>query len=300
MKIFITGGLGFVGRHLSTALLEDGHQVTGVGRSSNPAGMIEHPSFTYLVADTTQPGKWQTGVADHDIVINLTGKSIFTYWTQKAKKQIYDSRILTTRNLADSLAGAGDTLFFNTSAIGYYGDRGEDVLTEDEPQGDDFLAGVCRDWEREALKAQTDKVRVVLTRFGIVLDRGGGAMASMIPAFKFFLGGRLGSGRQWFPWIHLDDVISAYQFVIAHPEITGPVNWCAPQPVRNQELTEILARKVNRPVMLPTPTFVIKAVLGEFGEALICSQRGCPAVLQDAGFHFQYGDIDSALDEIVG
>jgi hypothetical protein len=300
MKIFITGGLGFVGRHLSTALLEDGHQVTGVGRSSNPAGMIEHPSFTYLVADTTQPGKWQAGVADHDIVINLTGKSIFTYWTQKAKKQIYDSRILTTRHLAESLAGAGDTLFFSTSAIGYYGDRGEDVLTEDEPQGDDFLAGVCRDWEREALKAQTDKVRVVLTRFGIVLDRGGGAMASMIPAFKFFLGGRLGSGRQWFPWIHLDDVISAYQFVIAHPEITGPVNWCAPQPVRNQELTEILARKVNRPVMLPTPTFVIKTVLGEFGEALICSQRGCPAVLQDAGFHFQYGDIDSALDEIVG
>ena len=300
MKIFITGGLGFVGRHLSTALLEDGHQVTGVGRSLNPAGMIEHPSFTYLAADTTQPGKWQAGVAGHDIVINLTGKSIFTYWTQKAKKQIYDSRILTTRNLADSLAGVGDTLFFSTSAIGYYGDRGEDVLTEDEPQGDDFLAGVCRDWEREALKAQTDKVRVVLTRFGIVLDRGGGAMASMIPAFKLFLGGRLGSGRQWFPWIHLDDVISAYRFAIAHPEITGPVNWCAPQPVRNQELTETLARKINRPVMLPTPTFVIKTVLGEFGEALICSQRGCPAALQDAGFHFQYGDIDSALDEIVG
>ncbi len=300
MKIFITGGLGFVGRHLSTALLEDGHQVTGVGRSSNPSGMIEHPSFTYLAADTTQPGKWQDWVADHDIVINLTGKSIFTYWTQKAKKQIYDSRILTTRNLADSLAGAGDTLFFSTSAIGYYGDRGEDVLTEDEPQGDDFLAGVCGDWEREALKAQTDKVRVVLTRFGIVLDRGGGAMASMIPAFKLFLGGRLGSGRQWFPWIHLNDVISAYRFAIAHPEVAGPVNWCAPQPVRNQELTETLARKINRPVMLPTPTFVIKTVLGEFGEALICSQRGCPAALQDAGFQFQYGDIGSALDEIVG
>ena len=299
MKIFITGGLGFVGRHLSTALLDDGHQVTGVGRSSNPGAMIEHPSFTYLAADTTQPGKWQAGVADHDIVINLTGKSIFTYWTQKAKKEIYDSRILTTRNLADSLAGAEDTLFFSTSAIGYYGDRGDDVLTEDESQGDDFLAGVCGDWEREALKAQTDKVRVVLTRFGIVLDRGGGAMASMLPAFKLFLGGRLGSGRQWFPWIHLHDVISAYRFAIAHPEIVGPANWCAPQPVRNRDLTETLAQKVNRPVMLPTPTFVMKTVLGKFGEALICSQRGRPAVLQDAGFQFQYSDIDSALDEIV-
>jgi hypothetical protein len=125
-------------------------------------------------------------------------------------------------------------------------------------------------------------------------------MASMIPAFKLFLGGRLGSGRQWFPWIHLHDLISAYRFAINHPEIAGPANWCAPQPVRNRDLTETLARKLNRPVMLPTPAFVIKTVLGEFGEALICSQRGCPAVLQDAGFHFQYSDIDSALDEIVG
>jgi uncharacterized protein len=300
MKTFITGGLGFVGRHLSTALLDDGHQVTGVGRSRNPAAMIEHPSFTYLAADTTQPGDWQAGVADHDVVINLAGKSIFTYWTQKVKKQIYDSRILTTRNLADSLAGAGDTLFFSTSAVGFYGDRGEDVLTESEPPGDDFLAVVGRDWEGEALKAQSDKVRVVLTRFGIVLARGGGAMASMIPAFKLFLGGRLGSGRQWFPWIHLHDVISAYRFAIDHPEIAGPANWCAPQPVRNRDLTETLARKTNRPVMLPTPAFVIKTVLGELGEALICSQRARPAVLQDAGFHFQYGDIDSALDEIVG
>ncbi len=300
MKIFITGGLGFVGRHLSTALLDDGHQVTGVGRSSNPRTMIDHPSFTYLAADTKQPGKWQNGVADHDIVINLTGKSIFTYWTEKVKKELYDSRILTTRNLADSLAGAGDTVFFSTSAIGYYGDRGEDELTESEPPGEDFLAVVCRNWEAEALKAQTEKVRVVLTRFGIVLDRSGGAMASMVPAFKFFLGGRLGSGRQWFPWIHLHDVIAAYRFAINHPEISGPANWCAPQPVRNQEMTETLARKMNRPVMLPTPAFVIKTVLGEFGEALICSQRGIPAALLDNGFNFQYNDIDSALDEIVG
>jgi hypothetical protein len=300
MKIFITGGLGFVGRHLSTALLEDGHHITAVGRSRKPATMIVDPAFDYLSADTTKPGDWQNKVAEHDIVINLAGKSIFTYWTGKVKEQIYNSRILTTRNLADSLAGnEKKTLFFSTSAVGYYGDRGEDLLTEDEPPGDDFLARIGRDWEQEALKAQTDNIRVVLTRFGIVLGRGGGAMASMVPAFKLFLGGRLGSGRQWFPWIHLHDLIAAYRFAIDHPEITGPANWCAPQSVRNQELTEILARKLNRPVMLPTPAFVMKTVLGELGAALICSQRAQPAVLLNAGFQFTYGEIDSALAQIV-
>ncbi len=299
MKIFITGGLGFVGRHLSSVLLKDGHQVTAVGRSPNPSAMIEHPSFDYLAADTTKPGDWQTGVANHDIVINLAGKSIFTYWTKKVKQQLYDSRILTTRNVVDSLAGAGDTLFLSASAIGYYGERGEDVLCEDEPPGNDFLAKVSKNWEEEALKAQSDHIRVVLMRFGIVLAHGGGAMASMIPAFKLFLGGRLGSGQQWFPWIHLEDLIAAFQFTINHPEISGPVNWCAPNPTRNRDLTQTLARKLNRPVMLPTPAFVIKTALGEFGEALICSQRARPAVLQNAGFHFQYDEIGKALDEII-
>lgn len=299
MKIFITGVLGFVGRHLATALLNDGHQVTGVSRSRAPAEMIKLPSFTYLTADTTQPGTWQTTISDHDIVINLTGKSIFTLWTKKVKKEIYDSRILTTRNIADSLAGAENIIFFSASAIGYYGERGDDVLTEAEPPGRDFLATVCRDWEQEALKVQSDSIRVVLTRLGIVLGRDGGAMASMIPSFKLFLGGRIGSGQQWFPWIHLHDLIAAYRFVINHPNIAGPVNWCAPTPVRNRDLTQTLAAKLNRPVMLPTPAFIIKTILGEFGEALICSQRGQPAVLLESGFQFTYGEIERALDEIV-
>jgi len=299
MNIFITGGLGFVGSHLSSALLKDSHQITAVGRSKKPDAMIKHPAFKYLIADTTKPGDWQETVADHDIVINLTGKSIFTLWTQKVKKEIYDSRILTTRNVADSLEGAGKTIFFSTSAIGYYGDRGEDVLTEGEPAGDDFLAGVCRDWEREALKAQTETIRVVLTRFGIVLHRDGGAMASMIPAFNLLLGGRLGGGSQWFPWIYLHDLIAAYRFAIGHPEVSGPANWCAPHPARNRDLTKSLAQKLGRPAMLTMPRFVIKTVLGEFGEALICSQRAQPGVLQKAGFNFEYGEIGSALNEIV-
>ena len=262
MKIFITGGLGFVGRQLSQALLEDGHQVTGVGRSANPTKMIEHSSFSYLVADTTEAGGWQERVADYDIVINLAGKSIFTLWTKRVKKEIYDSRILTTRNLADSLNGASHTIFFSTSAVGYYGDRGEDILSEEEPVGNDFLAGVCADWEKEALRARQEQVRVVINRFGIVLDRGGGAMASMVPAFKFFLGGRLGSGRQWFPWIHMGDLIGAYRFAIAQTDLTGPVNWCAAHPVRNQQLTKSLARKLNRPAIFPAPAPLVRNISG--------------------------------------
>jgi len=300
MKIFITGSLGFVGSHLTRALLNDGHEITGVGRRPNPPTLFDHPHFTYLVADTTVSGDWQDQVADHDAVINLAGKSIFTLWTEKVKKQLYESRVLTTRNLADSLQGASKTLFFSTSALGYYGDRGEDILTESEPPGDDFLAHVCKDWEAAALEAESDRVRVVLTRFGIVMHRDGGAMASMLPAFKFFVGGRLGSGEQWFPWIHLQDLINAYRFGLVHDELSGPLNWCAPEPVRNRELTEKVAAKLKRPAIFTTPKFVIKTFLGEFGQALICSQRGRPQKLLEAGFKFSHPDLDSALEEIVG
>lgn len=299
MRIFITGGLGFVGRHLSNALLDDGHRVTAVGRSRAPSKPIDHPSFSYVTADTTKSGNWQILVPQNDVVINLAGKSIFTLWTEKVKKELYDSRILTTRNLVQSLENNSDTLFFSTSAAGYYGDRGEDVLEENEPVGDDFLAHLAKDWEHEAQQAQSEKIRVVLTRFGIVLDRDGGAMASMIPAFKSFLGGRLGSGAQWVPWIHIQDLIGAYRYVMEHGDIAGPVNWCAPQPVRNRELTASLAEKLHRPVMLPTPALVVKTVLGEFGKALLCSQRAVPSVLLKNDFQFNYPSIAEALAEIT-
>ncbi len=298
-KICIAGGLGFVGRHLSLALLNDGHQVTAVGRTKNPSNMINHPSFSYEVADTTRKGQWQDKLPFFDTVINLVGKSIFTYWTEKVKKEIYDSRILTTRNLVDALKGEKNKTLLSTSAVGYYGDRGEDILTEKEPPGDDFLARVGKDWEAEALRGESYGVRVVVTRFGIVLHRDGGAMAVMIPAFKSFLGGRLGSGRQWFSWIHLHDQMNAFRFVLSHDEISGPVNFCAPQPVRNRELTEALAEKLNRPAAMPAPAFVVKTVMGDFGAALLCSQRMKPAVLEKAGFSFTFPGIDSALDEIV-
>jgi uncharacterized protein (TIGR01777 family) len=298
MNYFITGGLGFVGRHLSNFLLERGNRVTAVGLSKNPES-IDHPDFRYISADLAREGSWQQELGDQDVIVNLAGKSIFKRWTDKYKQQIYDSRILATRNLVDALPSGSQTVFCSTSAVGYYGSRGDELLTEKAPPGDDFLARVGKDWEREALEAQAKGVRVVLTRFGIVLDKDGGAMAKMIPAFRCFLGGPLGNGEQWFPWIHMHDLLSAYQFVVEHPDAGGAVNFCAPQPVRNKELASKLGDALNRPAFMPAPAFMIKLLLGEFGESLLNSQRAVPDKLENLGFQFKYADMNSALREIV-
>jgi len=298
MNVFITGGLGFVGRNLSNFLLQKGNRVTAVGLSKNP-DLIDHPDFRYISADTTQTGAWQQELGDQQVIINLAGKSIFKRWTDRYKKQIMDSRILTTRNLVDALPAGPQTAFCSTSAVGYYGSRGDETLTEEAPPGDNFLAEVGKRWEQEALQANARGIRVVLTRFGIVLDRDGGAMEKMIPAFRFFLGGPLGNGEQWFPWIHMHDLLSAYQFVIENSEIGGAVNFCAPQPVRNRELAAKLGTAINRPAFMPAPAFVIKLLLGEFGETLLNSQRAVPDKLEKFGFKFKYADMDSALSEIV-
>ena len=298
MKIFITGGLGFVGRHVSRAFLQAGHQVTAVGRSRQPE-MIDHPNFDYLAADTTQPGDWQRAVGEHQAVVNLAGRSIFTLWTERAKKEMVDSRVLTTRHLVEAIGPGGPTLLCSTSAVGYYGDRGEDHLTEAAAPGDDFLAALSLEWEAEALKAEARGVRVVLTRFGIVLERGGGAMAMMIPAFRLYLAGPLGSGQQWFPWIHMQDLTAAFQFVVDHEKLSGAFNFCAPEPVRNQRLTRTLADQLDRPAFLWAPSLMVKMVLGEFGQVLLHSQRVTPARLTEAGFTFQYPTIDTALTQIV-
>lgn len=298
MNYFITGGLGFVGRNLSSFFLEKKHRVTAVGLRENPE-LIDHPDFRYISADTTKEGDWQQELGDQQVVVNLAGQSIFKRWTDKYKQQIYDSRILTTRNLVAALPAGSQIVFCSTSAVGYYGSRSDDVLTEEAPPGDDFLAKVGKDWEQEALQAQSKDIRVVLTRYGIVLDRDGGAMEKMIPAFRFCLGGPLGNGEQWFPWIHMHDLLNAYQFVIDQPEIGGAVNFCAPQPVRNKELAAKLGAALSRPALMPAPAFMIKLLLGEFGETLLNSQRAVPDRLQKLGFEFKYPDMDSALREIV-
>jgi len=298
MNIFITGGLGFVGSHLTNVLLEMGHRVTAIGL--RPAQkLIDHQQFRYLSADTSKEGVWQETLADVDAVFNLAGKTIFNRWNESYKQLIYDSRILTTRNLVAALPKDKKITLISTSATGYYGNRGDDLLTEGEPHGDDFLARVSKDWETEALKAKEKGIRVVAARFGIVLGKSGGAIEKMIPAFRLGLGGALGSGMQWFPWIHMDDLLSAFTFILENQDVEGPVNFCAPNPVRNRDLAKTVGRVLNRPAVLPAPAFMIRLILGEFGNALLYSQRAIPEKLLRYGFRFKYPEIADAVRDIV-
>jgi uncharacterized protein len=294
MKIFITGGSGFVGRNLSFYLLEKGHSVIAVGTSS-AHHVIRHDNFHYISADTTIKGGWQNTLKDIDAAINLAGKNIFKRWSDNYKDQIYTSRILTTRNLVEAITDQKDIILCSTSAVGYYGDRADDVLKEDALPGNDFAAKVCRDWEKEAFQAETKGIRVAAMRFGVVLGKNGGALAKMVPAFKFFAGGPLGSGLQWFPWIHMDDLIAAIIFILENPDVKGPINFCSPNPVRNRDFAGALGQVLNRPSVMRAPSFMIRLIMGEMGKSLMNSQRAIPDKLLKHGFKFQYPEINNAL-----
>jgi uncharacterized protein (TIGR01777 family) len=294
MKILITGSSGFVGRHLAGALLEDGHDIIGLGYRHKS---IEHERFTFIQADTTQPGDWQKAATGVNAVINLAGVNIFNRWTEKYKQAIYDSRILTTRNLVAALPSNGHCVFLSTSAAGYYGDRGDRLLNEESPAGDDFLAKVCVDWEKEAFAAKKKGARVVVARFGVVLDQAGGALAKMLPPFRLGLGGKIGSGRQWFPWIQLSDLIAATRFALKADKLQGPVNFCAPQTVRNSQFTKALGKTLHRPTFFTVPAIALRLVAGELGSLVLYSQRTTPGKLLSGGFIFQYPDIHSALQK---
>lgn len=296
MKIFMTGSSGFVGRHLAWALLEKGHEVTGLGHRHKS---VEHRGFTFIQADATRPGQWQKAVAEAEAIINLAGVNIFSRWTDKYKQAIYDSRIMTTRNLVDALPSGCKCVFVSTSAAGYYGDQGGTLLDEESPPGDDFLAEVCADWEKEAFAAEDKGARVVTTRYGVVLDKSGGALAKMLPAFRMGLGGKIGSGRQWFPWIQLSDLIAATEFVLTNDGLRGPVNFTAPQPVRNSQFTKALGERLHRPTFFTVPSPLLRLVAGELGSLVLNSQRVTPNRLLSKGFVFQYPDIYSALRKSI-
>lgn len=299
MKVLITGGLGFVGTQLSIRLLGRGHQVSVVDHSPEPHAYTPQ-KVKYISGDTTVEGAWQEEMAHQDAVINLAGASIFRRWNDETKSLIYDSRILTTRNVVGSMPQGEGKVLCSTSAVGYYGFRGDEEITDEGASGDDFLASVCVDWENEAEKAADKGARVAITRFGIVLGKTGGALGQMIPAFKKFVGGPLGSGNQWFSWIHMEDLLNAFIFVLENHAISGPVNFCSPNPVRNRDLAKALGQVLKRPSFLTTPGFMLRLVLGEFGSVLLEGQRVVPAKLLKHGFLFQFPDITEALNEVVG
>ena len=299
MNIFMTGGTGFVGTYLTKRLIAEGHKVTILTQPLGDAA-LKITGLTYLAGNPTIKGKWQESVKEHDVIINLAGASIFSRWTPEQKKILRESRIETTRNLVSALPdNAKNITFFSTSAVGYYGFHADEELTENMPAGDDFLAKLAYDWEQEALNAQAKGTRVVITRFGIVLGKNGGALGQMIPLFKFFLGGPLGSGKQWFSWVHMHDLAEAFSFLLKHTEISGAVNLCSPQPVRNADLGKAIGKVLHRPSFVPAPGFMIKLILGEFGSVLLKGQRVIPRRLLDTGFKFRYPNIEEALRSII-
>jgi uncharacterized protein len=298
MKILITGATGFVGRSLVQHLLHKGHTIIGIGRSSSGLP-INNSNWRYIQADTTQSGAWLKEIPDADVIINLAGQSIFKRWTKSYKKQLFDSRILTTRNIVNNLPEDKPVTLLNASAIGIYGPQGNTHITEDNPIGTGFLAELGQAWEAEAFKAQAKTTRVVAMRFGIVLGAGGGALEQMLPPFKYFIGGPMGNGKQWFSWIHIEDLCHAVFSLIEQKHIKGPVNLCAPNPIQNKTLAKAIGHALNRPAFFKTPVWLLRLALGEFGSVLLESQRVLPQRLIDADFQFQYPNIRSALKNLI-
>jgi uncharacterized protein (TIGR01777 family) len=302
MSLLITGGTGFVGRQVLASI--ENTEITATTRNPSSA---QKKLGTLSQRFLEWPSDQETLKLPDDVhfkqVINLMGEPIAEgRWTAAKKKRIYDSRVLGTRKLVDGLLATGKPpeVFVSTSAIGIYGDSGEAIVAEDHPAADDlFKSDLCSAWEAEAMRLSDHGTRVVCLRLGIVLGDGGGALEKMLPIFKLGIGGKLGSGKQWMSWIHIDDLVDLINWSLTNNQVSGPINATAPNPVRNSAFTKALASAVNRPAFLPAPWFALRAVFGEFANSLFYSQRVIPKAATDLGFSFKFPDIQPALDDVV-
>jgi hypothetical protein len=296
MNILITGGTGFIGSALTHELVSSGHNVLIVTRRQ-----IAPPSSCEILLWKPPALLPPDTISNIDAIINLAGEPIGSgRWTKTRKERILSSRIDTTRAIVQSIRGVDSPpkTLINASAIGYYGPRGDEYVTEDTSPGTDFLASVCRAWEAEAVKAHEFGVRVALIRLGVVLGLGGGALSKMIPPFRFFLGGPIGTGKQWLSWIHRDDVIGIIKYILEHDPISGPVNLTAPQPVTNKEFSSAIGDALHRPSWLPVPSFMLKIAFGEMADMLLTGQRVIPEKILKAGYQFKYPKVNEALRAI--
>lgn len=299
MKIIVAGASGLVGARLVPALTSQGHEVVRLVRDQRKTGAGA------AIWDPTSGEIDPAALANCDAAINLAGESIAAgRWNERRKASIHDSRIDTTATLAKAMASLEPRpkLLVNASAIGFYGSRGDEWLDETSSSGSgDFLSGVCRDWEAATQPAQAAGVRVVMTRFGVILSKEGGALAKMLTPFKLGIGGPIGSGRQYMSWIAIDDVVGAILHCVNHAGLAGPVNVVAPQPVTNAEFTKTLGRALSRPTIFPMPAFAAKLAFGQMGEELLLSgQRVKPTKLLETGYVFQYPELDAALKHVLG
>ena len=297
MKILVSGSHGMVGKALVSSLTNDGHEVIRLVRHEHTLGA---PEIEWQPDEGRIDAQHLEGL---DVVVHLAGESIASgRWTNDKKRAIRESRVKGTSILSETLARLNrpPSLFLSASAIGYYGNRGDELLTETSAPANDFLSSVCIEWEQASKPAAEKGIRTVNMRFGIILDANEGALAKMLTPFRMGVGGRVGSGKQWMSWIALDDVVGAIKFVMEDNSVSGPVNFVAPNPVTNAEFTSTLGRVLSKPTIFPVPAFAARIAFGEMADALLLSsQRVDPRVLQDKGYLFNWPTLEPALTKIV-
>ena len=297
MRILISGASGFLGGALRPALVAAGHSTAALVRRAPGGDEVQWDPAAPLPA---------VRLGGFDAVVHLAGKNISGHWSEKFKREVRQSRVQGTRTLATAAAESfrqtgQPRVFVAASATGYYGNRGDEGLTEASPRGQGFLADVCQEWEDAAAPAAEAGVRVVHVRIGIVLAKNGGALAAMLTPFRLGLGGPVGDGRQYWSWVALDDVVGAFLFALNTDKLRGPVNAVAPQPVRNKEFVRELGRAIHRPTVFPLPAFVVRTLFGEMGEELLlASARVQPAKLEAAGYSFRHPELADALRAALG
>jgi uncharacterized protein (TIGR01777 family) len=299
MHVFLTGATGLIGSALVHALLRRGDAVTIVSRSPDAPHRLP-PGVRHLQGDPAAPGRWEEELARTDACIHMAGEPIAAgRWTAERRRRIRASRVDSTRRVAEVIRAAGPAVLVSASAVGLYGDRGEDELDESAAPGSGFMPEVCREWEAAAEPARA-RARVVVLRSGIVLARGGGALPRMALPFRLFAGGPLAGGEFWQPWIHLADEVGLILFALDTPAAQGPLNAAAPAPVRNRELARAIGKVLHRPSLLPVPRLALRAVLGELSGELLVSQRVVPRKALALGYRFRFPEVEGAVRELLG
>lgn len=307
MRVVMTGGTGLIGRVLAASLTSDGHEVIILSRSPERARGLPDGARIVQWDGRTADG-WGMLVDGADAVVNLAGESIAgasllsIRWTPERKRRIRESRVNAGRAVTQAIEATTrkPAVLIQSAAVGYYGPRGDEAITEESAAGGDFLAQVCQDWEASTEPVEEMGVRRAIIRTGVVLSTEGGALPRLLLPFKFIIaGGPLGSGRQWFPWIHLEDEVSAIRFLIDNQEASGPFNLTAPNPLTNADFAHAIGRTIKRPAMMPMPGFVFKLAFGEASTVLLDGQRALPRRLQEKGFAFRFTEAEEALRNLL-